>query len=121
MATMNEVIEYVDGVKPNVYSDEDKCGWISRIESMIAIEVHGEDAPEKLVFPRDADKQLRVPHPFDDMYGLYVMAMVDFHNKEFVNYNNTATMFAERLDAYKKYYIQRNAHGKAKNFRNVMG
>lgn len=120
MATMHEVIEYVDGVKPNVYSDEDKCGWISRIENTIRIEVHGEE-PRKYSFPQDADNELCAPHPFDDVYSLYVMAMIDYHNKEINGYNQTAVLFADRLEAYKRYYIQRNPHGKAKNFRNVMG
>ena len=120
MATMHEVIEYVDGVKPNVYSDEDKCGWISRIENIIRIEVHGE-SPRKLRFPEDADTELCAPHPFDEVYSLYVMAMIDYHNKEINSYNQAATLFAERLDAFKRYYIQHHSGSNAKNFRNVMG
>lgn len=120
MATMNSVIEYVDRQKPNAYTDEDKFNWISRVESMIGLEVHGDAEPKQLL-SEDADKQLSVPHPFDDLYALYVMSMIDFNNREYSNYNNTATMFSEQLDAYRAYYIQRNAHGKARNFRNVMG
>lgn len=121
MATMNEVIEYVDGVKPNVYSDEDKAGWISRIDTTFRIDMKGEDKHTRYVFPEDADKELFAVFPYDDLYSLYVMAMIDFHNKDYSGYNNTAMMFAERLDAYKKHYIQYKSYCKAKNFRNVMG
>lgn len=121
MATMSKVIEYVDSIKPNVYDDEVKGRWIGRIESTIAIEVFGEANPTELRFPEDADKELRVPHPFDDVYAMYVCSMIDYHNKEIGNYNNSAVMFSERLGAFKTYYIKHNRRGKAKNFRNVMG
>ena len=121
MATMNSVIEYIDGVKPNVYSENDKYAWINRLEGMISLEVYGDAEARQYNLPADADVELSVPHPFDDIYALYVGSMIDFHNKEYGNYNNSTLMFNERYEAFKKYYIQRNAFGKAKNFRNVMG
>lgn len=121
MATMNSVIEELDEVKPNVYSEEVKYKWLSRLEGMISLEVHQNEEPIQYELPRDADRELLVGPPFDDIYVLYCAAMVDFHNREFNNYNNSALMFSEKLEAYKAYYIQRNAAGKARNFRNVMG
>lgn len=120
MATMNSVIEYVDGVKPNVYSDDVKYKWINTLEGLISREVMGEDAPE-YALPDDADMPLLVSHPYDDVYSLYVAAMIDFHNREYNNYNNSVLMFTERLEAYKAWYIQRNMPKGARNFRNVMG
>lgn len=120
MASMNKVIEYVDRVKPNVFTDEDKCIWLNTLEGMVAREVMGEDKPP-IAIPDDADKELAVPHPYDDIYFLYVSAMIDFHNREYDSYNNTTLMFKERYEQYKAWYIQRHANSKAKNFRNVMG
>ena len=121
MATMNKVIEYVDGVKPNAYTDEDKYNWLARLEGMIRLEVFKDAEATPIAIPDAADDELSVPFPYDDVYSLYVMAMIDFHNREYNNYNNSTMMFTERLEAFKRYYIQRNAAGKAKNFRNVMG
>lgn len=121
MATMNSVIEYVDSVKPNVYEETDKYRWISTVEGLISAEVHGMAEPVKLSVPEDADKELLVPEPFSDVYALYVCSMIDFHNKEYEHYNNSALMFAERLEQYKAHYIRHHAPGKARNFRNVMG
>ena len=121
MATMNKVIEYVDSVKPNVYSEEAKCKWMSTLDGMISTEVMEYDSPLAYEVPRDADRELLVPHPYDDIYALYVEAMIDFHNKEMDNYNNTVLMFSERLEKFKAWYIQRNPVCKARNFRNVMG
>lgn len=119
--TMNKVIEELDSVKPNAYSEEDKYKWIARLDGMISLEVYGDKEPVQYNLPKDADKELLVAEPFADIYVLYCAAMVDFHNREYNNYNNSAMMFGERLEAYKRYYIQRNAPGKARNFRNVMG
>ena len=121
MATMNSVIEYIDGVKPNVYTDDDKYKWIATVDGLISLEVHQDAEATTYKLQDDADKELLVKAPYDDIYGLYVAAMIDFHNKEYNNYNNSVLMFTDRLEAYKANYIQRNRKKTAKNFRNVMG
>ena len=120
MATMNSTIEHIDRLKPNVYTDEDKYEWISRVNNMIATEVH-QTEPVVYAIPDDADKELLVPAPYDDLYGLYVASMIDFYNREYGHYNNSTMMFSERLEAYKAWYIRQHNPEKAKNFRNVMG
>ena len=119
MATMNSIIEYVDGVKPNAYDDEVKYRWINTLEGLISREVHGVSAPEYNL-PDDVDVPLMVPSPYDDLYHLYVSAMIDFYNREYNDYNNTILMFNERLDQYKVWHI-RNTASQRRNFRNVMG
>ena len=121
MASMNSVIEELDELKPNVYSDDAKYKWMARLDGMISLEVHNAEEAIQYNLPADADNELLVGAPFDDIYVLYCAAMIDFHNREYNNYNNSALMFSERLEAYKAWYIQRNAAGKARNFRNVMG
>lgn len=120
MATMNTVIEQVDRLKPNAYTDEDKYRWINQLDGLVSMQVMGKDAPEYSI-PGDADTPLLVGHPFDDIYDMYVSAMIDFHNREYNNYNNSVLMFTERLEAYKAWYIQHHAPKSARNFRNVMG
>ena len=120
MMTMNKVIEYVDRVKPNIYTDEDKYRWINTLEGMICRQVMQREEPEYKL-PDDADEPLLVEHPFDDLYGLYVMSMIDFHNNEFDHYNNSTMMFTARYDAYKAEYIRRHMPVSAQKFKNVMG
>ena len=121
MATMNSVIETIDGLKPNVYTDEDKYKWIGTVDGLISVEVFGDAEPVIYKLPEDADKELLVKAPYDDIYGLYAAAMIDFHNKEYNNYNNSVLMFTDRLDAFKDWYIRTHRTCKANNFRNVMG
>ena len=120
MATMNTVIERVDALKPNAYTDEDKYRWINQLEGLVSIQVMGMDAPE-YDLPGDADTPLLVGHPFDDIYELYVSAMIDYHNREYNNYNNVVLMFQERFDQFKTWWIRKHPNSKARNFRNVMG
>ena len=121
MPTMNEVIQYLDTVKPNAFPDDIKYKWINTLEGMISLEVHQDEEPVQYNLPADADTPLLVGAPYDDIYALYCASMVDFHNREYNNYNNSALMFRERLDAYKNWFIRHQAPGRARNFRNVMG
>lgn len=120
MATMNNVVAHVDRVNPNVYTDMDKYEWLNTLEGMVAHEVHQEEAPAYKL-PDDADRELLVSHPYDDMYKLYLTAMIYLHNREYDHYNNAVMVFKERLEQYKAWYIQHNPVCKARNFRNVMG
>ena len=120
MATMNTVIEKMDRLKPNVFTDLDKYAWINTLEGLVAREVLDEDTPT-YQFPEDGDTELLIPSPFEDLYELWVGSMIDFYNREYDEYNNTALMFQTRYEQYKEWYIRRNTQGKALNFRNVMG
>lgn len=120
MATMNQVIEYVDRVKPNAYTDEDKYKWLRALNGRVAREIMGKDEP-CCEIPDDADKELLVPAPYDDVYALYVMAQIELLNKEYDHYNNYVLAFKEMLDSFSAWYLQNNRGTGAKNFRNVMG
>lgn len=115
--TPNKVIETIDRLKPNVYTDEDKYDWIYRLDDMIARTVY-EKEPAPAV---GADEELPVPAPWDDIYGLYVASMIDFYNREYGHYNNSVMMFQERLEQYRAWYIRNHMPKGADNFRNVMG
>lgn len=119
MATMNTVIEELEGLKPNVISDEIKYKWLANLDGLISVQVHMDAEPIQYKLPNDADKTLLVGAPFDDIYVLYCSAMVDFYNREYNNYNFSVSLFNDRLEAYKAYYIQRHPACSIGNFRNV--
>ncbi len=104
--TPNKVIERVDSVRPNSYDEEFKLSFISELDGMVKRLVfqEGEAAPYK--YPEDMDKELLIPFPYDDLYGLYVESMIDFYNREYGNYNNSAMMFENKFTEYKKAYIR---------------
>lgn len=120
MATMNQVIEYVDRVKLNTYNDEDKYRWMRDLEGMVISSVLTEEN-ESLSPPVDGDAELLVPEPYSEIYAFYVMAMIDFHNREYDEYNNTVLLYMERLEAFKAWYIQNNRPKSYKKHLKVMG
>jgi Zn ribbon nucleic-acid-binding protein len=91
--------ESTDGLTWDRMMDSNRCaacGWT--------------DLP-KIVqqFPEDGDEPLLVEAPYDNLYDLYVMAQVDFYNREADNYNNSALAFNTALDEYKKDYHRNHA------------
>lgn len=107
MATMNRVIKQVDEKRPNSYKDEQKYRWISSLDGIIAREVMRIEAPA-YDCPADADIELLIRHPFEDLYELYVTAMIELADKEYNDYNQTVLVFEERLKQYKAWYIRNN-------------
>lgn len=120
MPSMNRVIEQVDRIYPNGYSNRDKYAWLKELEGKIQCEVYGKTDCEYTI-PEDADTQLSVLPPYDAIYGLYVMAMIDFFNREFDSYNNTLLLYRDLYNRFVAWYQQHNAKTEAANFRNVMG
>lgn len=118
---MGEVYDYVQNVKPNVYDDDTTYAWLNTVDGIIAREVMGEDKESYDISVNPEDIVLLVPHPYDDIYSLYVSAMIDFHNREYEEYNNTVLLFKERLEQYKAWYIRNHPCCNHTNFRNVMG
>lgn len=82
------------------------CGW--------------SDLPKTVQqYPEDGDAPLLVGAPYDNLYDLYVMAQVDFYNREMDNYNNSALAYNTALDEWKKAYHLGHAPIGAGNYTNV--
>lgn len=119
MHTVNKVIEYVDRVKPNAYGEEEKYRWLSELDGMVRRVVMQEPEVSPYRYPDDGDTELLVPYPFNEVYPLYMMAMIDLHNKEYAAYNNSVMTFNTKLDEYKKAYIREHLPKSAGYQRNI--
>lgn len=106
--TPNKVIEIVDRLKLNSYTEEDKLRWINALDGDVQASVFQEDEIKQYSYPDDMDKELLIPAPFDNLYELYISAQIDFHNKELDNYNNSAMVFESRYLDFKKDYIRKH-------------
>ena len=104
--TPNKAIEIIDRLKPNTYGDEDKLRWIDELDGMVQRLVIQSDKVKKYSYPEDMDTELLIPHPFEDVYTLFLEAKIDYYNREYGNYNNTALMFETQFSEYKKAYIR---------------
>ena len=132
--TPNKAIEIIDRLKPNIYTDEDKLRWINELDGMvkrlvfqwdkkyfkelktqyeknqITEEEYNEilDKAKPYSYPEDMVRELLIPAPFDDSYTLFLEAKIDYYNREYGNYNNSAMMFEAQFSEYKKDYIRHN-------------
>ena len=106
--TPNKVIERIDEVKPNPYSEETKLGWMSELDGMVKRLViqELESDIKPYIYPEDMDSELLIKYPFDSLYMAYVEARIDFYNHEYGNYNNSAMVFENAFTEYKKAYIR---------------
>lgn len=104
--TPNKVMETIDSLRPNAYDEETKLRWISDLDGNVMRLVIQEDGFTPYTYPADMEKELLIPAPFESVYVLYLEAMIDYHNREYQNYNNSAAMFETRYSDYKKAYIR---------------
>ena len=107
--TANKVIERADKTKPNAYDEELKLGWISELDGMVKRLVFQEGEAKPYRFPEDMNTELLIPFPYDNLYELYVGSKIDFYNREYDHYNNSAMVFEDRFKEYKKAYIREHA------------
>lgn len=111
--TINEVLSRVRAIKPDALSDETKAEWLLRLEGRIFEEVirprliNDPDTPNEkqaMRWPEDGDQPLCVDPPFDRLYILYLVARIDYYYQDTANYNQSAQVFNEALDEWRKWY-----------------
>ena len=68
--TVAQVIQAVDAVKPNAFSNEEKTRWLYEVEGMVQTEVLLFASEEVITYSyeQDKDAQLLVQPPHDKLY-----------------------------------------------------
>lgn len=109
--TIGNIIAYVDGIKPNTRTPEEKKQWLNDIDSMIKediIDTH--ENSESIEFngyteETNDNRPLIVPaHYGRDLYSYYLMMKIDFVNAEYTKYNTNAALFQSAYDGFATYY-----------------
>lgn len=106
MATIRQVIQYVDDVKPNAFSNSTKVEWINEAEGLVQTEVllRAIEEVETYTWEEDADTELLVRPPHDKLYRAYLTAMIDYANGEYGRYSNTVQMFNAHLGEFQRWF-----------------
>ena len=109
--TINEVIEYVDTVKPGNGVDRAmKIKWLSTLDLRIKKEIidlhgggcdtvfngYGESTP--------GDTVLLVPAPYEALYIHWLEAQMAYINGEFNQFNNAITMYNAEYASFASAY-----------------
>ena len=105
-----EAISKIDDLKHNTYSQNDKIGWLSRLDSMVKrliIDTH--EGGEGVIFngytsETNPETEMLIPAPFDEAYLRWLEAQIDYANGEIGKYNNSIEMYNTAWQAYQNYY-----------------
>ena len=108
--TIRQAIERIDSQKHNIYSQNDKIVWLSRVDAlvkMLIIDAH--EGGEEVLFEgyddsTDPERELLVPAPFDELYLRWLEARMDYLNGEYDRYNNAMEMYQTLWDSYVNHY-----------------
>lgn len=104
---LKEVIEQVDAIKPNSYSNDQKTSWISNLEGRVQTEVFLLDEVIRYSYTEDSEKTLLIDPPYDDIYGIYLQAMIDYAQGEYRAYHNTMAMFNSMWSEFAAWFFNR--------------
>ena len=116
MRTVNDVIKYVNDIKPNAFTDDTLTEWLSECEGSIQTEILCIASGNVVTYnyADNKDTELIVKPPHDKLYGFYLLAMIDFAHGEYKKYENTMQLFNAALSEFAKWFVR--THSKeAKN------
>ena len=109
--TIETCLRFVDTVMPNVFSESFKRSFLGEIEGKVRVELLGEE-PDPALAIRDAtpgNTELTAPFPYDQLYWLYVTAMMDYAGGDMARYENTAALFNAVYQSYGKWLKRKGA------------
>lgn len=109
--TASEAVAFVDKMKPNRFSEDEKYRWLTDIDGMIVrelIDTHEDsplDGPFSGYIPgRDDDTELIAPAPYDRLYRWYLEMQIDLGNMEIAKYNNSQNLFNQAYLTFTDHY-----------------
>lgn len=84
------IIEYVDEVKPNAFSNEVKMRWLEELADTVR-----RDCPGPVV-----------PEIWDKVCYSFLMARIDEANREWTDYANSLQVFNDYYDEFKAWWCR---------------
>ena len=92
---ISEAITQANGLRDNTLTEEQKAAWLYNLDGEVS-EIVGQDAPMNS-WP-ETDAELLMPAPHDDIYPLYLVAMIDYYNQESTLYANDLQVFNSAMN-----------------------
>lgn len=117
MATIREIIERVDELRPNAFTEKMKLAWLSELEGKIAADVMLMNIDEictlELKYPDSMDTEPMVRYPHQDIYVYWLQAQIDYANGEYNKYQNSMEMYNQHYGNFVRWFANtyEPAHG----------
>lgn len=102
---LKELIQFVDGLKKNTFSNEVKTAWVNEVEGMVQTDVLRLAIQDvvQYAYREDADPELIVKPPHDRLYRYYLEAMICYEQEEYDRYENCMQMFNQNLNDFVRW------------------
>ena len=109
--TIETCMGLVDAMLPNRIPEAVKLCLLGEVEGKVRVELLGQEPAEGALFPDGTphDTELAVPHPFDQLYWQYLLAMLSHLSGDNARYENTAALFNATYQGYGKWLKRRGA------------
>ena len=104
--TLGEIITYVDGVKPNAFSPEDKVLWLNELEYELQADVFGQvEGFEAHTWEDDGqDEEMLLPEAWHKLYYTYLEARILAAEGEWSEYQNAVALYNAFRGEYERWY-----------------
>ena len=107
--TVKELMETVDRLHANQFSNADKLRWLNQVEAILwheVIDTHA-DAPESGLptYTEAAETTvLLAEDPWSRLYPLWMDAQIAYYNRETMKYDTAAAAFNSALGDWRNWY-----------------
>lgn len=107
--TNREIIDAVDDVKPNAFSEKTKVRWLDSLEGRVMTEVMLMDPCEvrPFAYPECMEHEPLLEPPYDDLYVMWLTAQIDLANGEYEKYQNSMTVFNAAWTGFVRWFAAR--------------
>ena len=114
--TKNEVLSFVQSVKPHDFEDAIMLRWLDELEKKIACEIHSRYAREEAFLGLGPD-QLSVAAPYDKIYWTYLVSMIELAKGTPESYEFANRVFKEAYTEYARHVQRRGGLGRRRVYR----
>ena len=111
--TLQEALDIVDAMKPNMMKRDLKVKYLTEIEQLIWAEIlmkhaHTQEQEEKPVYNDETDPgtELIVPDPYSMVYTYWLMSKIDIQNQEDARYNIDRAHFENAYDTMSDWWTR---------------
>lgn len=103
---LREAIARADELRPNALSNDLKAMWVYDLEGEIAELMDKDFVPNP--YPQDSEEELLMPYPKDNIYYLYLTAMIDLALEDTGLYQMDMTVANSAIQDAKAWYRRHN-------------
>jgi hypothetical protein len=102
---ISDMLELVDAVKSNEYSDDLKIRWLNEVEGRVLCEIR-KVKPEDIKEMTGSDDVLSVPNPYSRLYLFYLASMIDFSRGDAAAFSRSNEAFEAAFTEYAKFVLR---------------